>query len=62
MEITGPKTAIVVEIRVTGPLAWLWGPLVGRRHARALPAQTARILAAASALSSAPGVADTARA
>jgi hypothetical protein len=28
-------------------MAWFWGRTVGRKHAQGLPAQTARILAAA---------------
>lgn len=45
----GGGTRVQVEIAITGPLAWLWGRAVGRRHAAGLPAQTARILAAARA-------------
>lgn len=37
-------TVIRVDIEITGPLAPLWGRLVGRRHAAGLPAQTARFL------------------
>jgi hypothetical protein len=46
--LPGPVTTVRVEIAITGPLARFWGWAVGRRHARGLPAQTARILAAAS--------------
>ena len=42
-------TRIVVAIRIRGPLAWLWGRLVGRTHAAGLPAQTDRFVAAARA-------------
>jgi hypothetical protein len=38
-------TLIEVEIAIRGPLAWLWGVLVGRKHAQGLPAQTERLLA-----------------
>lgn len=40
-------TRIVVEIEVTGPLAWFWGPVAAGKHASGLPAQTDRILARA---------------
>lgn len=46
----GDLTVIRVEISITGPLAALWGILVGRKHAAGIPAQTARILARASVL------------
>jgi hypothetical protein len=36
-----------VTIEIEGPLAKLWGLVVGRRHASGLLAQTARILEAA---------------
>lgn len=42
-------TRLVVEIAITGPLARLWGLVVGRKHAAGLPAQTQRILARAAA-------------
>ena len=45
----GQGTTIRVEIEITGPLAPLWGLLVGRRHAAGLPAQTARFVAGAAA-------------
>lgn len=45
--IPGPATTVRVTIEITGPLAPLWGLLVGRRHAAGLPAQTALILEAA---------------
>lgn len=45
--VRGEETTIRVTIEITGPLAWLWGAVVGRRHAAGLPAQTERILAAA---------------
>jgi hypothetical protein len=45
--LPGPRTTVRVEIEITGPMAWLWGRTVGRKHAQGLPAQTARILAAA---------------
>lgn len=41
----GEPTRIVVEIKVTGLLAWLWGPIAAAKHAAGLPAQTERILA-----------------
>jgi hypothetical protein len=37
-------TTIRVDIEIAGPLAPVWGRLVGRRHASGLPAQTARFL------------------
>jgi hypothetical protein len=37
-------TLVRVEIEIRGPLAWLWGRVVGRKHASGLPAQTANIL------------------
>jgi hypothetical protein len=46
----GDVTAIRVDIQITGPLAKLWGIIVGRKHAAGLPAQTQRILAKAMAL------------
>ena len=46
---TGQGTTIRVEIEITGPLAPVWGRLVGRRHASGLPAQTARFVAGARA-------------
>lgn len=50
----GPRTVVRVEIRISGPLAPLWGALVGRRHAAGLPAQTERILERARALATRP--------
>lgn len=47
-------TRIMVRIRIEGGLAWLWGRVVGRKHAAGLPAQTARFVAAAAAASRAP--------
>jgi hypothetical protein len=43
----GAGTVMRVRITITGPLAWFWGRVVGRKHAAGLPAQTGRILAAA---------------
>jgi|LFEF01.1.fsa_nt_gb hypothetical protein len=40
-------TRIRVDIEIEGPLAPVWGLLVGRKHANGLPAQTQRLLAAA---------------
>lgn len=45
--LPGASTTVRVEIEITGPMAWFWGRTVGRKHAQGLPAQTARILAAA---------------
>ncbi len=45
----GQGTRIRVDIEITGPLAAVWGRLVGRRHAAGLPAQTARFIAGARA-------------
>jgi hypothetical protein len=42
---SGHETKISVKIEITGPLAQLWGLLIGRKHAAGIPAQTARILA-----------------
>lgn len=49
--VPGPVTTVRVRIEIAGLLAPLWGRLVGRTHAAGLPAQTARILARARALS-----------
>ena len=49
LEAAGPGTVMRVRITITGPLARLWGRMVGRTHAAGLPAQTERILAAARA-------------
>ncbi len=40
-------TTIRVDIEIVGPLARLWGMIVGRKHAQGLPAQTARFIAGA---------------
>jgi hypothetical protein len=45
--LPGARTTVRVEIEIRGPMAWFWGRTVGRKHAQGLPAQTARILAAA---------------
>ena len=37
-------TRIEVEISIVGPLAKVWGFIVGRKHAAGLPDQTARLL------------------
>lgn len=47
LEPDGTGTLMRVRITIAGPLAWLWGRVVGRKHAAGLPAQTERILAAA---------------
>jgi hypothetical protein len=47
LEAVGSGTVMRVRITISGPLAWVWGRVVGRKHATGLPAQTARILAAA---------------
>lgn len=48
--LTAPNgTTIDIHIQIRGPLAWLWGRLVGQRHASGLPAQTAKFLTAAQA-------------
>lgn len=46
-------THIVVEIDVTGPLAWFWGPIAAAKHAAGLPRQTDQILARAREMASA---------
>ncbi|MEM7307088.1 MAG: SRPBCC family protein [Planctomycetota bacterium] len=43
----GEGTLMEIEIHVRGPLAPLWGRLVGRKHARGLGAQTERLVSAA---------------
>lgn len=48
-------TIVRVDIEISGPLSALWGRLVGRKHARGLPAQTARILARAAQVEAANG-------
>ncbi|MBW4975093.1 SRPBCC family protein [Roseovarius mucosus] len=45
----GLGTRIRVDIEITGPLAPVWGRVVGRRHAAGLPAQTARFIEGARA-------------
>ena len=40
-------TRISVDIEIRGPLHWLWGGVVGRKHASGLQAQTERFVAAA---------------
>jgi hypothetical protein len=49
LEPAGPGSVMRVRITITGPLAWFWGRVVGRKHAAGLPAQTERILAVARA-------------
>jgi hypothetical protein len=48
--IPGDVTIVRVDIVISGPLSRLWGLMVGRKHAQGLPAQTERILIAASRL------------
>lgn len=43
-------TTICVEITIEGPLAGLWGLIVGRKHASGLARQTERFIAAANRL------------
>jgi hypothetical protein len=43
----GDSTVVAVRIEIKGPLAWLWGPLVGRKHARGVPALTQKMIEAA---------------
>lgn len=38
-------TVVRVTIEITGPLAGFWGYVVGRKHARGIPALTQRMLA-----------------
>ncbi len=45
--LAGEQTTVRVRIEIRGWLAGFWGLAVGRKHASGLPAQTARILAAA---------------
>jgi hypothetical protein len=45
--VPGTPTMMRVRITITAPLAWLWGLVVGRKHASGLPAQTERLLAGA---------------
>jgi Polyketide cyclase / dehydrase and lipid transport len=49
----GAETVVQVRIEITGPLAGLWGLVVGRRHFAGLPAQTDRILERAAAANAA---------
>jgi hypothetical protein len=43
--LEGPRGATIrVDIEIDGPLAPLWGAVVGRKHAAGLPAQTARFV------------------
>lgn len=45
----GRGARIRVDIEITGPLAGIWGRLVGRKHAAGLPAQTALFIEGARA-------------
>ncbi|BDC48030.1 hypothetical protein F183_A03460 [Bryobacterales bacterium F-183] len=45
----GNGTTIDVEIRVRGPLYWLWARVAGAKHAEGLPGQTEKFIAAAAA-------------
>lgn len=47
LSANGAGTLICVDINISGPLAPVWGRLVGRKHASGLPAQTQRFVAAA---------------
>lgn len=41
---SGQKTTVRVRIEITGPLAGFWGYVVGRKHARGIPALTQRMI------------------
>lgn len=41
------QTAIIVDITIFGPLYWLWGRIVGKKHANGLPRQTELFIKAA---------------
>lgn len=43
-------TRIQVDIFITGPLSWLWGNTVGKKHASGLPEQTNKFIKASSSL------------
>ncbi|MCU0374517.1 MAG: hypothetical protein MUF24_04330 [Chitinophagaceae bacterium] len=43
------STCIKVRIEIKGPLAWLWGATIGKKHAQGLPSQTQRFVTAAMA-------------
>jgi hypothetical protein len=43
--VNGPTTTVSVDIHIAGPLAWLWARVVGRKHARGIPALTDKMLA-----------------
>lgn len=40
----GLRTTVRVSIEITGPLAVFWGYIVGRKHAKGIPALTQRML------------------
>jgi hypothetical protein len=44
------QTVIIVDITITGPLNWLWGRIVGEKHASGLPRQTELFIKAAKEL------------
>ncbi|MEA5392158.1 SRPBCC family protein [Cyanobium gracile UHCC 0139] len=50
--VPGPSTTVRVRLAIQGPLAPLWGRLVGRTHAAGLPLQTDRMVARARELAS----------
>jgi hypothetical protein len=41
---SGHVTTIAADIEIRGPMAWLWGAFVGRKHAQGLPALTQKML------------------
>lgn len=44
------ETLIKVDIEIYGVMSWLWGRLVGKKHASGLPKQTERFIEAAKKL------------
>ncbi|MFN6379091.1 MAG: hypothetical protein ACK4WD_07440 [Flavobacteriales bacterium] len=45
------KTTIInVDIEILGPMSWLWGLTVGKKHAAGLPAQTKEFIKAAESM------------
>jgi Polyketide cyclase / dehydrase and lipid transport len=53
---SGPVTTIAAEIEIRGPLAWLWGRVVGQKHAQGLPALTQKMLAFAAGRNESAGI------
>jgi hypothetical protein len=46
--ISENETLIKIDIEIKGTLSWIWGKLVGKKHASGLPEQTEMFIEAAS--------------